>query len=75
MISEEHPTEPQASQQTRCRHLLNKGLFINHGLPVGEEATGDGHFWCGMTQAKLGPDKQSCNREDCLDCNRDCYEE
>ena len=44
----------------RCRHLLSKGLYVNAGLPPGEEATGDGDFWCGKNQTIYGPDDQLC---------------
>ena len=39
----------------RCRSLLSKGLYINAGLPPGEEAAGDGNFWCGKTQTIFAP--------------------
>ncbi len=58
----------------RCVHLLSKGLYINAGLPPGEEAAGDGNFWCAHTQTMFGPDKQICEKEPCCDPTRSCYE-
>jgi len=58
----------------RCRNLLSKGLYINHGLPPGEEAVGDGHFWCALNQSTYGPDDQICSGETCCDTTRSCYE-
>lgn len=58
----------------RCRHLLSKGMFNNYGLPPGEEATGDGDFWCGQNQTMYGPDDQICDGVSCCDSSRDCYE-
>lgn len=58
----------------RCRNLLSKGMFINFGLPHGEEAAGDGNFWCGKTQTILGPDRKLCDDEHCRDATRSCYE-
>jgi len=58
----------------RCRSLLSKGLYINAGLPPGEEATGDGNFWCGKTQTIFGPDERLCDGEQCRDSSRTCYE-
>lgn len=59
----------------RCRQLLSKGLYINAGLPAGEEAAGDGNFWCGKTQTIYGPDDRLCNGEECTDATRSCYEQ
>ena len=58
----------------RCRSLLSKGLYINAGLPPGEQAAGDGNFWCGKTQTTYGPDDQLCDGENCTDAARSCYE-
>ena len=58
----------------RCRWLLSKGMYINAGLPPGEEATGDGYFWCGQTQIQWGPDQQICDKAECHDPARSCYE-
>ena len=58
----------------RCRDLLSKGLYINHGLPPGEEATGDGNFWCANTQEIYGPDRGFCGGAYCTDPTRSCYE-
>ena len=58
----------------RCRNLLSKGLYINAGLPKGQECTGDGNFWCGKTQTIYGPDDKICDREECHDSTRTCYE-
>lgn len=60
--------------QQRCRHLLSKGLYVNAGLPPGEEAAGDGNFWCAHTQTILGPDESLCDDEHCCDPGRSCYE-
>lgn len=57
----------------RCRHLESKGMYININMPPGEEATGDGHFWCEMTQTVFGPDQKLCSGEDCLDSGRTCF--
>jgi len=59
---------------TRCRQLLSKGLYTNAGMPPGEKATGDGHFWCGKTQTIYGPDDQLCDADHCTDAARSCYE-
>jgi hypothetical protein len=61
-------------QGERCRSLLCKGLYINAGLPKGEEATGDGNFWCGKTQTVFGPDRGLCDGEHCTNTTRTCYE-
>lgn len=58
----------------RCRFLYSKGLFTNAGLPPGEEVTGEGNFWCAKTQTIMGPDRQLCDREYCLDPSRTCHE-
>ena len=62
------------SNSERCRRLLSKGLYINAGLPPGEEVTGDGNFWCGRTQTIYGPDDRLCDGEHCTDATRTCYE-
>jgi hypothetical protein len=59
---------------TRCRSLLSKGLYINHGLPPGKEVAGDGNFWCGKTQTTFGPDDRLCDGQECRDATRSCYE-
>jgi len=61
-------------QGERCRHLLSKGLYINAGLPPGEEAAGDGNFWCMHTQTIFGPDDDLCDGEHCTNPSRGCYE-
>ena len=58
----------------RCRFLLSKGLYINRGLPPGEEAAGDGHFWCAHTQTMYGPDRRICDGDQCRNTARTCYE-
>ncbi|MAG94143.1 MAG: hypothetical protein CMJ48_10380 [Planctomycetaceae bacterium] len=58
----------------RCASLLSKGLYINAGLPPGEEVAGDGNFWCGKTLTIFGPDEQLCDCEHCVDPARTCYE-
>lgn len=58
----------------RCRSLLSKGLYINAGLPAGQEVAGDGNFWCGKTQTIFGPDDQICDGENCRNSARTCYE-
>jgi hypothetical protein len=60
---------------TRCRNLLSKGLFINHGLPADKHVAGDGNFWCSKTQRIYGPDKKLCDLKPCCDASRSCYEE
>ena len=63
-------------QGERCRHLLSKGLYINAGLPPGEEATGDGdgNFWCMHTQTIYGPDEELCDLETCCNPSRSCHD-
>lgn len=58
----------------RCRSLLSKGLYINAGLPPGEEAAGEGNFWCGKTQTIFGPDEELCDADHCTNPARSCYE-
>lgn len=58
----------------RCQCLYSKGLFINAGIKPGEEVTGDGNFWCAKTQTIMGPDRQLCGAEYCLNSARSCYE-
>ncbi len=59
----------------RCRHLLSKAMFVNAGLPPGEEAVGeDGNYWCGRNQTVYGPDDELCDADSCLDPSRRCYE-
>ncbi|MDA0833735.1 MAG: hypothetical protein O2955_05200 [Planctomycetota bacterium] len=65
---------PVITETARCRKLLSKGLYINHGLPPGKEAAGDGHFWCGKTQTMFGPDHQLCDNDHCRNAARSCYE-
>ena len=65
---------PIVQKEKRCRGLLSKGLYVNAGLPPGEEAVGDsGPFWCSATQTIFGPDKQLCDDEHCRDPTRACY--
>ncbi len=66
--------ELNVTKTGRCRQLLSKGLYINAGLPPGEEVAGDGSFWCGTTQTSMGPDNQVCDSECCCDATRHCYE-
>lgn len=67
--------EQYANQsQPRCRHLLSKGLYINAGLASGEEAAGDGNFWCAQTQSIMGPDEHLCDDEQCCQPGRTCHE-
>ena len=75
MATPNDPNLPVIQSSTRCRHLLSKGMYINHGLPPGEEAAGDGYFWCAHTQTMLGPDRGICDLEECCDATRSCYEE
>lgn len=65
---------PVVQSGERCRHLHSKGMYINFGLPPGEEAVGDGHFWCAQNQETYGPDQQLCDGETCTDATRSCYE-
>jgi hypothetical protein len=58
----------------RCRSLLSKGMYINHGLPKGKEVAGEGNVWCGKTQTIYGPDSKLCDIEPCSQDNRTCYE-
>lgn len=58
----------------RCRQLLSKGIYINYGLPPGDEAAGEGNIWCGRTQRIYGPDDRLCGHEECSDPGRSCYE-
>jgi hypothetical protein len=58
----------------RCRSLLSKGMFINHGMPPGQEVAGEGNFWCGKTQHVYGPDDRLCDGTECRDSSRKCYE-
>ncbi|MCA9068788.1 MAG: hypothetical protein KDA84_07690 [Planctomycetaceae bacterium] len=74
-MSEKNPElEIVDTTAERCRHLLSKGLYINAGLPPGEEIAGDGNFWCAHTQTIYGPDKKLCDKEPCCDPTRGCYE-
>jgi hypothetical protein len=59
---------------TRCRSLLSKGTYINHGLSADGKVTGEGNFWCGKTQRIFGPDKKLCDLVPCCDPSRSCYE-
>jgi len=72
MADDHNSTHPRAGE--RCRFLLSKGLYINAGLPPGEEVVGDGHFWCGRNQRMRGPDNNICDGETCRDTSRTCYE-
>jgi hypothetical protein len=49
-------------------------MYINHGMPPGQEVAGDGNFWCGKTQRIYGPDDRLCDGEECRDSSRTCYE-
>ena len=62
------------STGTRCRNLLSKGMYINHGLPKGKEVAGDGNFWCGRTQSIYGPDDKICDVDRCTNATRSCFE-
>ncbi|REJ73682.1 MAG: hypothetical protein DWQ34_23580 [Planctomycetota bacterium] len=57
----------------RCRHLESKGMYINIGMPAGEEAAGDGYVWCARTQGKFGPDNGLCNPDECCRGERTCF--
>ena len=74
MANELPVLEPASLLGERCRQLLSKGLYINAGLPKGEQITGDGNFWCGKTQAALGPDQKLCDGVACRNTARGCYE-
>lgn len=67
-------SKPIPEKGERCRFLLSKGMYLNFGLPDGEEVTGDGNFWCGRNQRNRGPDNQLCTVEACRDPRRTCYE-
>jgi hypothetical protein len=71
MTSELNVLQPTTA---RCRSLLSKGLYINHGLAPGKEVAGDGNFWCGKTQTTFGPDDRLCDSTECRDATRSCYE-
>ncbi len=59
----------------RCRNLLSHALYVNAGLPPGEEAVDeDGNYWCGKTETTYGPDDQLCDGENCRNPLRSCYE-
>ena len=63
-----------SDQQNRCLNLLSKGMYINAGLPKGQEIVGDGNFWCGKTQTIFGPDKGLCDGEHCTNAeHRTCF--
>ncbi len=66
--------EDETETAPRCMHLWSNGLFMNAGLPDGEEVIGDGDFWCSLTQTVLGPDGSYCDGDECRDSSRDCYE-
>lgn len=68
------PLEVIQPTTTRCRNLLSKGQFINHGLPADKQVAGDGNFWCSKTQRVYGPDKKLCDLAPCCDTSRSCYE-
>ncbi|GIX04176.1 MAG: hypothetical protein KatS3mg114_0045 [Planctomycetaceae bacterium] len=72
MTTEDLPVIPV--DHPRCRHLLSKGMYINHGLPPGQEVAGEGNFWCGRTQTIYGPDDRLCDPEYCRDHTRSCYQ-
>lgn len=59
----------------RCRHLLSRGVFVNHGLPPGQEAVNeaDDQFWCGQNQTIFGPDDEICDIENCCNPSRGCH--
>lgn len=59
----------------RCRALLSKGLYINHGQPGDRQIVGDGNFWCGKTQRTYGPDDRLCDGDQCRIASRSCYED
>lgn len=69
------PTDDEETNTTpRCMHLWSNGLFMNAGLPEGEEVIGDGDFWCSLTQTILGPDGGFCDGDECRESSRSCYE-
>jgi hypothetical protein len=74
MSSLPHGELPIFRHPDRCRCLYSKGMFINAGMRPGEEVTGDGNFWCARTQTILGPDRQLCDGDHCLDRSRACHE-
>jgi hypothetical protein len=74
MSAQKPELEVLSNTGERCRHLLSKGLYINWNLPPGQEAAGDGNFWCAHTQTIYGPDRQICDKEPCCNPTRSCYE-
>jgi len=60
----------------RCRFLLSKSMYVNAGLPPGEEVVGDegDDFWCARNQTNYGPDQRLCDPNQCRDDKRRCYE-
>jgi hypothetical protein len=61
--------------QSACRHLLSKGMFVTGMMNPAEEdgQVGDGYCWCNQTQNVLGPDDGLVSRQACH-AGRTCYQ-
>lgn len=67
------PDELKILDRPVCCHLRSKGMFINAGMPPGEELADDGNVWCLLTQEEFGPDGKLVSREHCLP-GRACHQ-
>ena len=65
---------PVIETGTRCRNLLSKGTFINHGLPPARKSPATGISGAAKRSGILGPDKKLCDLKPCCDSSRSCYE-
>lgn len=57
----------------RCRHLRNKGMYIEVEPDPEVPSMSDGFCWCSHTQNCLGPDGEVASHEDCTP-DRNCFE-
>jgi len=73
--SESPGAYPAESTAAPCRHLRNKGMYVNTD---GQGEAPDGYdntiFWCVQTMKGFGPDDEMVGREDCRDVSRSCYQ-
>lgn len=72
MANEARTTGEDTATAASCLHLRSKGMYVTGEVDPRSIGHSDGHCWCAMTQAALGPDDKFVNRTDCIS-GRTCY--